>query len=102
VVRTPCKQKISLKNPSQSNWRIKVQCQANLDAQKDYFVGADIVEIPAGSQTEYEVTYHPLSMTAQPEQKGVDAHRGTLFFPCPDGSALLYNLLGKSNPPLAA
>jgi hydrocephalus-inducing protein len=32
----------------------------------------------------------------------VDFHRGTLFFPLPDGSALLYNLVGKSNPPLAA
>ncbi|MFO0131449.1 MAG: hypothetical protein ACK52J_02650 [bacterium] len=41
-------------------------------------------------------------MTANPEHKAVDFHRGTLFFPLPDGSALLYNLLGKSNPPTAA
>lgn len=38
-------------------------------------------------------------MTANSEHKGVDFHRGTLFFPLPDGSALLYNLVGKSNPP---
>lgn len=27
-------------------------------------------------------------------------HEGTLFFPLPDGQALLYNLFGKSLPPL--
>jgi len=40
-------------------------------------------------------------MTNNEHHKGVDLHRGTLFFPLPDGSALLYNLNGKSNPPEA-
>jgi hydrocephalus-inducing protein len=29
-------------------------------------------------------------------------HEGTLFFPLPDGSALLYNLIGQSLPPAPA
>jgi len=28
-----------------------------------------------------------------------DVHEGTLFFPLPDGQALLYNLIGKALPP---
>lgn len=102
MVRTATKQKVVIKNTSQSNWRIKVQCSAVLDSQKGYFEGKELLEISANSQSEYEVTYLPLSMTANSEHKGVDFHRGTLFLPLPDGSALLYNLIGKSNSPQAA
>lgn len=70
VVRTPTKQKVQIKNPSHSLWRIKVQCSSNLDSQKGYFEGSDILEIPANSQADYEVTYNPLSMTANPEVLG--------------------------------
>ena len=79
-----------------------MQCSAVLDSQKGYFEGKELLEISANSQSEYEVTYLPLSMTANSEHKGVDFHRGTLFLPLPDGSALLYNLIGKSNSPQAA
>jgi hydrocephalus-inducing protein len=40
-------------------------------------------------------------MTANPKAPKIKevAHEGKLFFPMPDGSALMFNLLGKSNPP---
>jgi hypothetical protein len=28
-----------------------------------------------------------------------ESHKGSLFLPLPDGTALIYNLVGKSNPP---
>lgn len=40
-------------------------------------------------------------MTNNTENPGnVENHKGSLFFPLPDGSAILYNLVGKSNAPL--
>lgn len=40
-------------------------------------------------------------MTASPENPNVkeESHEGELFFPIPDGSAILYKLSGKSSPP---
>lgn len=31
-----------------------------------------------------------------------ESHEGNIFFPLPDGTALLYNLIGKSKPPVEA
>ena len=31
-----------------------------------------------------------------------ETHEGTVFFPLPDGSAILYNLIGKSDAPQPA
>jgi hydrocephalus-inducing protein len=39
------------------------------------------------------------SSTTVPEIKE-EVHEGTLFFPLPDGMAILYNLIAKSLPPL--
>lgn len=50
-----------------------------------------MLEIPAGGNVDYEVTYHPITMTTEEQE-----HDGTLFFPLPDGTALLYNLFGVS------
>ena len=40
-------------------------------------------------------------MTSSPDQPDIkeESHEGTLFFPIPDGSAVLYKLIGKSLPP---
>ena len=40
-------------------------------------------------------------MTKNPEVPEIkdEVHEGTLFFPLPDGNALLYNLVGKALPP---
>lgn len=51
---------------------------------------------PNGS-AEYQISYSPLSMTRNDQvPKGPEFHLGTLFFPLPDGSALLYNLKGSA------
>lgn len=43
-------------------------------------------------------------MTSNPQapEIKIDTHEGNLFFPLPDGQAILYQMFGKSLPPLAA
>lgn len=60
-----------------------------------YWSGMPAIEVPPGN-ADYEITYHPITMTHD------EPHRGTLFFPLPDGSALVYNLTGVSKPPKPA
>lgn len=59
------------------------------------------MEVAPNSQADYEITYHPLTMTkneSEPEIKE-ENHIAALFFPIPDGSALMYKLYGTSTPP---
>jgi len=57
--------------------------------------------VPANGAADYEITYFPLSMTANAEVPSIkeESHNSTLFFPIPDGTAILYNLIGFSRPP---
>lgn len=50
-------------------------------------------QVPAGGRAEFSLTYKPLTM-APPERP----HQGTVFFPIPDGTGLLYNLTGQVGP----
>lgn len=99
MVRTSKAQKIQLKNPTAKPWKIKAIISSTSD--KNYFTGKDSIEVPANSAAEYEVVYTPLTMTSCPEEPQIKegSHEGTLFFPIPDGSAILYKLIGKSQPP---
>ncbi|KAJ8406633.1 hypothetical protein AAFF_G00302070 [Aldrovandia affinis] len=45
----------------------------------------------------YEITYRPLVMTTDGKK-----HQGSVFFAFPDGTGILYTLLGSSEPPKAA
>jgi len=87
-VREPAKQTITIKNPSQSMWRIQPI------VQDDSWSGAKTLEVPPGQSVAYEVTYLPMTMTTEGRE-----HSGSVFFPLPDGSALMYNFKGTSAPP---
>jgi len=103
TVRATDKQKIIVKNPTDTPWKIKASINSNLGI-KNYYSGKDSLEVPKMGQAEYEITYNPLTMTKNdkaPEIKE-ETHDATLFFPTPDGSALLYNLVGTSLPPTEA
>ena len=74
----------------------------------DCFSGHPTVIVQAGQTVPYEISFLPLTMS-QSVQTGKDKkteelrpHTGTLFIPCPDGSALLYNLNGVALPPKPA
>lgn len=47
-------------------------------------------QVPAGSTAEYKLVYKPLNMTSEGSP-----HEGSIFFPIPDGSGLLYRLHGQ-------
>ncbi len=51
--------------------------------------GPEVLRVPANGKAEYAITYRPVTMssTAAP-------HEGSVFFPIPDGSGLLYRLSG--------
>lgn len=51
--------------------------------------------MPPNSKAQYVVTFRPLSMST-PEQP----HEGSVFFPIPDGSGLLYRLVGRAEAPV--
>ncbi|XP_075998116.1 hydrocephalus-inducing protein homolog [Genypterus blacodes] len=42
----------------------------------------------------YDITYQPVTMTVQGKK-----HQGSVFFPFPDGTSLLYSLQGTAEPP---
>jgi hydrocephalus-inducing protein len=47
--------------------------------------------VPAGGSAEYTLCYKPLTMTPSDAQP----HEGSVFFPLPDGSGLLFVLHGQ-------
>jgi hydrocephalus-inducing protein len=103
TVRTKTSQKVSIKNPVAEKINIKANITLASDNFKGYFQGPESIQIGPNDKADYEITYLPLTMTANPKAPKIKetAHDGKLFFPMPDGSALMFNLQGKSNPPNA-
>lgn len=58
--------------------------------------GPEFINVPAGGKASYQLTFKPLAMSS-PEQP----HEGSVFFPIPDGTGLLYRLLGRAESPVA-
>ena len=103
-------QNVTISNPSDKEWRIKPNISTNDDSIKDYFKGADTLVVPPGGNSDFEITYIPLTMTKEKEitkEEGEEKetitvyHEASLFFPLPDGRAEFYNLFGKSEKPEA-
>lgn len=68
--------------------------------------------VPAKGTAQFEVAYTPKTMTkmitvkkteneVETEVEEMQTHKGGLFFPLPNGTALLYNLIGTANEPEA-
>jgi hypothetical protein len=116
--RESATQSITLpQNPTDKPWTI-TPVMSN-----DFWAGAATVEVPPKGTAQYAVTYTPLLMTveggpADPpplvpgsalalgdpalQQVGLSRHAGSVFFPLPDGTGLLYALLGKADKPQPA
>jgi hydrocephalus-inducing protein len=60
----------------------------------EYFSGPETLIVPPQSTRLYELTYHPLTMTADGKK-----HMGSVFFPLPDGQGLMYYVSGTAEPP---
>ncbi|XP_043935458.1 hydrocephalus-inducing protein homolog [Protopterus annectens] len=90
-VRTKQAQTIILANRSNQTWMIQPLIEG------EHWKGAEMIAIEAHQQKPYEITYRPLTMTLEGKK-----HQGSVFFPLPDGTGLLYVLQGNSEPPKAS
>jgi len=91
AVRGSSSQTLTLANPSVTPWQLKPVIQ------NDYWSGPEVLMVPAGQEAAYVITYRPLSMSTQEKQ-----HEGSVFFPIPDGTGLLYKLSGVAQSPMPA
>ena len=104
VVRKEVKQNITIQNPEEKEWAINPTISTKDDACKGYFLGNSTLIVKGKSIAQYEVTYAPKTMTKKEKKEdGTDGeeitHKGSIFFPLPNGNALLYNLNGTSTEP---
>ena len=119
-VREEQRQEITVSNPTASNWHLQPTIS------NEFWSGAPFLDIPAKGSATYELVYCPLSMTRKPstgEEEPVAAaedgeestavaatptdtrptdHRGQCFFALPDGTGILYNLVGGADEPVSA
>jgi hydrocephalus-inducing protein len=91
-VRSSQVKSVKVQNNSSENWHIRPAIQ------NEFWTGAEVLEVLAGREAEYALTYRPMTMT----KEGGPLHEGSVFFPRPDGSALLVKLTGQADAPLAA
>ncbi|KAM3920677.1 hydrocephalus-inducing protein homolog [Leptodactylus fuscus] len=88
-VRSRQTQAISLSNKTNQTWHL----QPVIDGE--HWSGAEFITVEAHQQNKsYEITYHPLVMSTEGKK-----HQGSVFFPLPDGTGLIYLLQGQAEPP---
>ncbi|KAH9286281.1 Hydrocephalus-inducing -like protein [Echinococcus granulosus] len=88
AVREKDTQSVSLSNPTNSVWTVKPVFTGT------EWSGKGLFEILPKGSVDYAITYHPLNMTSND-----DVHKGSIFFPFPNGTGLKCHLEGTSNPP---
>ena len=93
-VRETNTQKISLKNDSADLWTLRPAIDNNV------WSAPETVTVRAKESADYPITYAPQTCTKNRSNAAPDI--GTLFFPLPNGQALLYRLEGTADPPSVA
>ncbi|PNH08880.1 Hydrocephalus-inducing protein [Tetrabaena socialis] len=88
-VRASASQSVTISNTSSTPWSLRPVLQ------HDFFSGPESLSVPANSKATYPITFKPLAMST-PEQP----HEGSVFFPIPDGTGLLYRLVGRAEAPV--
>ncbi|KAJ8332018.1 hypothetical protein SKAU_G00429950, partial [Synaphobranchus kaupii] len=92
AVRSQHTQALSLWNRSGQRWSLTPVIEG------EHWSGpASFVMEPHQQNLAYEITYRPLVMTTDGKK-----HQGSVFFAFPDGTGMLYTLLGTSEPPKPA
>jgi hydrocephalus-inducing protein len=85
LVRSSTSKSIRLENPTSGTWQLRPVIS------NDFWSGPELLQVPAGGSAEFVLCYKPLTMTTAEGQP----HQGSVFFPLPDGSGLLYILHGQ-------
>lgn len=88
-VRSPTlkSETVSVENPTDVAWSLKPSIS------HDAWYGDELLNIPAKSKGTYTIWYKPLTMTKD------TPHKGYVFFPLPDGSAVTFGLVGNASEP---
>ncbi|XP_077975805.1 hydrocephalus-inducing protein homolog isoform X2 [Styela clava] len=79
---------VMIANRTNQQWRLHPVIDG------EYWTAADTLVVDAMQTKAYELTYRPLTMSTDGKK-----HTGSVFFPLPDGTGLLYNLQGQADPP---
>lgn len=102
---------VDVTNTEGREWAINPTISTELEAAKGFFTGPSRLTVPANGKATYEVTYQPTIMTKmkkvksknendeEVEEEVMNTHKATLFFPLPNGTALLYKLSGTATEP---
>jgi len=95
---------VPITNTEDREWAINPTISTKSSQCSGYFTGKPTLVVPARGTANFEVTYLPNSMTktekaGESEDKVDVPHQGSLFFPLPNGTALLYNLNGVATQP---
>jgi len=109
-VRKTTSQSVTVQNTEDREWTINPTISSEGEAAKGYFVGKSTLVVPARGSAQYEVNYTPKMMSKEikvkkkdgdqeVEETEVETHKGSLFFPLPNGTALLYRLVGTATEP---
>jgi len=109
-VRQTTSQSVTVQNTEGREWAINPTIGTEGDGAKGFFSGKATLVVPAGSSAQYEVAYTPQIMTQlkkvkktegeqEVEVEEMETHKGSLFFPLPNGTALLYRLVGTASEP---
>ncbi|XP_062403912.1 hydrocephalus-inducing protein homolog [Sardina pilchardus] len=88
-VRSQHTQPLTMSNRTNQRWTLKPVIEGQ------HWTGAPnfIIE-PYQQNKVYEVIYKPMVMTTDGKK-----HQGSIFFPFPDGTGMLYTLVGTAEPP---
>lgn len=84
---------VTLVNKTNSVWHIRPIFD------NDNWSGSEQIDIEAGQTKQYDIVFTPSTMAGEGEN---GKHEGTLFFPLPDGTGILYKLVGNVEKPLAS
>ncbi len=80
---------LTIPNKTNSQWLLRPLIEG------EQWSGPETLSISPNQSRPYELTYQPLTMTPSDSQK----HQGSIFFPLPDGTGVLYNLQGTAESP---
>jgi hydrocephalus-inducing protein len=92
AVRSPDVKSITLSNRTIYSWHIQPIIE------NDYWSGNTTIDVEPGQSKQYDLTFLPLETIGQGE---AGRHEGSIFFPLPDGSGIMYKLIGVAENPLA-
>ena len=98
-MRKLLKKEVTIQNTEDKEWAINPTISTESDACSGYFVGKQTLIVPPKQQAKYEISYIPKTMTKKNSADVMETHKGSLFFPLPNGTALLYKLNGVATEP---